>query len=121
MFMLFESHLKELLVNKNIKYLLLTPGFSVLNDYITSTGCFDEIEYRQGKNRNENIYRIYRVKKVETSRVDRLPLVGKSLKDAMYRIRKNDPMKYDYFQNTCICDLASLTPTEFAALIESVE
>ena len=114
--MLFESQLSELLEKENIKYVILTPRNILLSSYFASSCCFDEVELiRSDKNKND-VYRIYRVLRLEESYEFSLPIIGQNLPRAMALLRLKDRDKYENLKNKYFYKIASLTPVEFAQI-----
>jgi hypothetical protein len=114
--MLFESQLRELLKRENIKYIILTPRNILLSSYFAYSCCFDEVELIRSDKSKSDVYRIYRVLKLEESYEFSLPIIGKNLQRAMGILKLKDRDKYENLKNKYFYKIASLTPVEFAQI-----
>ena len=114
--MLFESQLSELLEKENIKYIILTPRNILLSSYFASSCCFDEVELIRSDKSKSDVYRIYRILRLEESYEFSLPIIGNNLQRAMGILKLKDRDKYENLKNKYFYKIASLTPVEFAQI-----
>jgi 4-amino-4-deoxy-L-arabinose transferase-like glycosyltransferase len=109
-FMLFESHLMDVIQGHEIKYVLLTPRLWELRAYFSKSPCFEEIPL------NGNIgktYRCYKVVKGEKSNNSFGPVYTRQFLKDMAKLRVSDQKKYEYFKDRYIYGVASIDPSEF--------
>lgn len=116
LFMLFESQVIEKINKSNIKYVLITPGNHMLNQYFSKSYAFKEIFSLKANPLLKGSYRLYRVLNHEKKKKPFRPIVTKRFLKQTEKLKKYDRLKYDFFMNSFIHDLTPLTSDYFRDL-----
>jgi hypothetical protein len=113
LYILFESSLVKKIEKEEVDYVLLSPWMGELHDYFSGSESFKEIFSVGRMDREDSIYRLYRVVKPERSKNVGDPVFTETFRKSIRRLKRWNGKKYELFRDKYIYGVASLSPAEF--------
>jgi hypothetical protein len=116
LYILFESSLVKKIEKEEVDYVLLSSWMGELHDYFSGSESFKEIFSVERMDREDSIYRLYRVVKPERSKNVGDPVFTETFRKSIRRLKRWNRKKYELFRDKYIYGVASLSPAEFESV-----
>lgn len=121
LYLLFESQLIDLLRNKSIKYVIMSPLFRPLEEYFLMSDNYEKIISSGPAGEYDKTYHLYRVKKDIVEEKNLPFLYSDQVVLTLNKLKKNDPQRFKNISDTFLYGVADLSEEDVDSMLYSIE